>query len=355
MSRDTGGQGDSDGRDVETRRANRPGSDGEHVLQAQLGTVDRADAFYESAMQNALTDRMASFLTDRRLGFVGVLDGEQPLASPCVGNPGMVHVLGSAEIAWPVETVIGRDLPLDGPPRDRWLSLVTVDWWDSTVGLHVNGVGDRQSYEPPGVDYSGPSTDWYVLSIEESYIHCAKHIPRLVVDDEVPDDPATETTWTEYERIPSPVERFIGSRVLTFLVTADGDGETDLSPRLGPEGFIQILDDTTLAWPEYRGNGIHASMGNIFEQPIVSLLFVDWWNTEAVVRVSGEVSLRDEVAQAVDLTDADRTKMWAVLDVDSVTVIADPPLPKLSIEEFDPPWGTDDTTAKKSGFFTEKL
>lgn len=353
MFGDTGSRRGRDRHDETTRRADRPGSDGEHVLQAHLETVDRADAFYESAMQEALTDRMASFLADRWLGFAATLDGEQPLASPCVGTPGMVQVLAPDEIAWPVETVIGRDLPLDGPPAERWLSLVTVDWWDSTVGLHVNGVADRQPYEPPGVDYAGPSTDWYVLSIEESYIHCAKHIPRLVVDDEAPDDPTAETTRTEYERIVSPVERFIGSRVLAFLATADGDGETDLSPRLGPDGFVQVLDDTTLAWPEYRGNGIHASLGNVFERPVASLLFVDWWNTEAVVRVSGEASLHDEVAGAVDLTDVDRTKTWVVLDVDSVTVTADPPLPTLSVEAFDPPWGTDDSTAKKTGFFTE--
>lgn len=289
VDRDTFGddesQGDRHARDGGTRRADRPGSDGEHVLQARLETVDRADAFYESAMQNALTDRMASFLADRWLGFVATLGDEWPLASP-------------------------------------------------------------------GVDYAGPSTDWYVLTIEEAYIHCAKHVPRLVVDGEAPDDPTAATRRTEHERITPPVEQFVGSRILGFLATADGDGETDLSPRLGPKGFVQVLDDTTLAWPEYRGNGIHASLGNVSERPVASLLFVDWWNAGAVVGVSGETALHDEVAEAVDLTDVDRTKMWVVLDVDSVTVTLDPPLPKLSVEAFDPPWGTDDSDAKKSGFFT---
>jgi len=336
--------------DVDSR-ADRPGSTGEHVLQEQLGTVDRAEAFYDSAMQHELTERMAEFLSERWLGFLGGVD-ERPVTAPCVGDPGFVRIVDADEIAWPATAVVEAGRPLVASGEGRFLSLVTIDWWETTVGLHVNGAVTRRQQTPIGVSYDGPATDWYVLDIEEAYIHCAKHIPELSVDDDQPDADAPDNSRTTYDRLVPAAEQFISSQLVSFLGTADNNSETDLSPRIGPAGFVQVLDEHTLAWPEYRGNGIHASMGNIKERGVASLCFVDWWNTEAIVQVSGSASLRDEVAGATDLTDVDKTKQWVLMDVEQVTVTTDPPLPSLSVEEFNPPWGTDDERVKKSGFFT---
>lgn len=360
-------------------RDDLPGSDGEHVLQERFETVDRADSFYEEAMQSALTDRMRAFLEERWIGLLGTLEDGRPRVRTAVGQPGMVQVFDAETVGLPVGRAIDDAPSLEGAHDNRWLSLVTVDWWDTTVGLHVNGVAERRATRPDRVD-GDAETDWLVLSVHEAYIHCAKHIPRLSVDigpstERSADSPLREVLERAYshcanrisglagtgqqdpqreshDRLVPEVQQFIGSRILGFLATADGEGEMDVSPRIGPEGFVQIVDDTTIAWPEYRGNGIHASLGNIYERPVASMTFVDWWETEASVQVTGEASLRDEVDGATDLTDVDRTKTWVVLDVESVRVTVDPPLPKLSIEAFDPPWGTDDSEAKKSGFFT---
>ena len=334
-------------------RSDRPGSTGEHVLQEQLGTVDRAEGFYDAAMQHSLTDRMVSFLSDRWVGFVSGLDGGRPVTAPCIGDTGFVRILDDDHIAWPAAAMVEDHPSLVAAEGGEFLSLVTIDWWETTVGLHVNGVGRRQEATPAGVDYDGPPTDWYVLEIEEAYIHCAKHIPRLTVESETPEVSSSVGKQTTHDHLTPEVRQFIGSQVMTFLGTADSEGETDISPRIGPAGFVQIIDGDTLAWPEYRGNGVHASLGNIAERGVANLLFVDWWNTEAVLQVTGRATLHEDIEGATDLTDVDRTKQWVRLDVESVSVTRNPPLPGLSVAEFDPPWGTDDTEAKKSGFFTE--
>lgn len=332
-------------------RADRPGSTGEHILQAELGTVDRADAFYDSAMQHSLTDRMVSFLTDRQIGVVSGVERGRPVTTPCIGDPGVVRVLDRDRIAWPKAALVDESPSLVGPGEVQHLSLVTIDWWETTVGLHINGIGHKRDSLPPSVDYDGPETEWYVLEIEEAYIHCAKHIPELSLETDA--DPTTEDTTehTSHGRLVPSVREFVDSQMLAFLATADGEGETDISPRLGPEGFVQILDDETLAWPEYRGNGVHASLGNIAESQVASLLFVDFWHSEAMVEVTGTATLQESVDGATDLTDVDRTKQWVKLDVAEVSVITDPPLPALSVAAFDPPWGTDDDRVKKTGFF----
>ena len=68
---------------------------------------------------------------------------------------------------------------------------------------------------------------------------------------------------------------FIARQEMFFLSTADGHGECDVSFRAGEAGFVHVLDEKILVYPEYRGNGVMASLGNITENSHAGLLFVD--------------------------------------------------------------------------------
>jgi len=74
--------------------------------------------------------------------------------------------------------------------------------------------------------------------------------------------------------LPAMVE-FVGRMETVFIATADAGGECDASLRTGPAGFIQVLNERRLAYPEYRGNGVLASLGNVAENPHTGLLMVD--------------------------------------------------------------------------------
>src|SRR5690348_11766817 len=69
---------------------------------------------------------------------------------------------------------------------------------------------------------------------------------------------------------------FISRQEMMFLATADGGGDCDSTLRAGPPGFVRVLDQEHLSWPEYRGNGVMASLGNITENARVGLLFIDF-------------------------------------------------------------------------------
>ena len=56
---------------------------------------------------------------------------------------------------------------------------------------------------------------------------------------------------------------------------------------------MQVLDDTTLAYPEYRGNGVLASVGNILENPHVGLMFIDYYQTTVGLHVNGRARVLD--------------------------------------------------------------
>jgi predicted pyridoxine 5'-phosphate oxidase superfamily flavin-nucleotide-binding protein len=69
---------------------------------------------------------------------------------------------------------------------------------------------------------------------------------------------------------------FIERMDMFFLATADAEGHPQCSYKGGEPGFVQVLDATTIAFPNYDGNGMYLSMGNLAVNPHVGLLFVDF-------------------------------------------------------------------------------
>jgi predicted pyridoxine 5'-phosphate oxidase superfamily flavin-nucleotide-binding protein len=69
---------------------------------------------------------------------------------------------------------------------------------------------------------------------------------------------------------------FIESRPMFFVATADAEGRPDCSYKGGMPGFVRVLDERTLAFPDYDGNGMYRSWGNVLVNPAVGLLFLDF-------------------------------------------------------------------------------
>lgn len=92
---------------------------------------------------------------------------------------------------------------------------------------------------------------------------------------------------------------FIAAQAMMFIATADRDGNCDASLRAGPRGFVRVVDEKTLLYPEYRGNGVMASLGNISENAHVGLLFLDFEGTRVGLHVNGAAKIvdRDAVSQ----------------------------------------------------------
>lgn len=93
----------------------------------------------------------------------------------------------------------------------------------------------------------------------------------------------------------TPQDRaFIESRPMFFVATADAEGHPDCSYKGGLPGFVRVLDERTLAFPDYDGNGMYRSWGNVLVNPSVGLLFLDF-EAPRRLRVNGsaQISARD--------------------------------------------------------------
>ncbi len=83
---------------------------------------------------------------------------------------------------------------------------------------------------------------------------------------------------------------FIQRCSMLFVASADREGQPDCSYRGGLPGFVRVLDETTLAMPDYDGNGMYRSCGNVRVNPQVGLLFIDF-ETPKRLRVNGHATL----------------------------------------------------------------
>lgn len=88
-----------------------------------------------------------------------------------------------------------------------------------------------------------------------------------------------------------PEERaFIERLDMFFLATVDGEGRPSCSYKGGDPGFVRVLDERTLVFPSYDGNGMYLSLGNAAENPHVALLFVDFERPNRL-RLTGDATL----------------------------------------------------------------
>jgi len=69
---------------------------------------------------------------------------------------------------------------------------------------------------------------------------------------------------------------FIERLDMFFLATADEQGRPNCSYKGGEPGFVRVVDEHTLAYPNYDGNGMYLSLGNVVQNPEVGLLFIDF-------------------------------------------------------------------------------
>jgi len=69
---------------------------------------------------------------------------------------------------------------------------------------------------------------------------------------------------------------FIEARDMFFVATADAEGQPQCSYKGGEPGFVRVLDESTIAFPSYDGNGMYLSFGNALVNPNVGLLFIDF-------------------------------------------------------------------------------
>nr|WP_263324478.1 pyridoxamine 5'-phosphate oxidase family protein [Neobacillus sp. Marseille-Q6967] len=158
---------------------------------------------------------------------------------------------------------------------------------------------------------------------------------------------------------------FIARQDMVYISTADTGGNCDASFRAGSPGFIRVLDEKTLMYPEYMGNGVMASLGNILENPHIGLLFIDFFEDQIGLHVNGKASimengelstlnLTEKMMNEILESEGNRPKRWVLIKVDEAYIHCSKHIPKLQRLDKEIEWGTDDEKQKGGDYFKAK-
>ncbi len=98
-------------------------------------------------------------------------------------------------------------------------------------------------------------------------------------------------------------QEFIEKADMFFLATCDHRGLPTCSYKGGDPGFVRVLDEHSLAFPNYDGNGKYQSMGNLLKNPNVGMLFVDFQGQERL-RLQGVASIQENDPLLADYPEA---------------------------------------------------
>jgi uncharacterized protein len=162
------------------------------------------------------------------------------------------------------------------------------------------------------------------------------------------------------------MQAFIIKQEMMFVGTADRHGEADTSFRAGLPGFVRVLDEKTLAYPEYRGNGVMSSLGNISENPHVGLLFVDFTEGKIGLHVNGrarivendqflrDASASEPIREDIPPAMGRGPERWVVVSVVEAYVHCSKHIPRMQKIDEEIHWGTDDVRAKGGDYFRAK-
>lgn len=117
------------------------------------------------------------------------------------------------------------------------------------------------------------------------------------------------TTVSSFEDDQFGYKPFIEDATYFFLATSAGDN-TDCSFKGGPKGFVRITGPNTLVFPDYDGNRMYKSLGNITESPSIGMLFLRFDNEDGQrylrVRINGTAVVHDEHPLKSEFTGAKR-------------------------------------------------
>jgi uncharacterized protein len=256
---------------------------GQRAVQRRAGETSVAERL-ERGIRAELPDVAQEFLAGLPQLFVAAADpAGRVWASVLSGPPGFVDapdertltVAAHPPAGSPLASALGR-----GPAAVGLLGIEP----ESRRRMRVNGTGTL-------------AADGLTVRTEQVYSNCPKYIQRRHVTAAESGPPPRAA---ERARMSAPDRRMIASADTFVIATAGPDG-ADASHRGGAPGFVTVLDERRLRFPDYPGNTMYMTLGNLESNPRAGLLFLDWETGDAL-QLSGRAAIDWSAERAVDFT-----------------------------------------------------
>jgi predicted pyridoxine 5'-phosphate oxidase superfamily flavin-nucleotide-binding protein len=246
--------------------------EGELAIQRRAGVESDATRLEGMLAPTILSGGAAKFLSMQTFAALTGRDDDGRLwVAPLSGGVGFLR--GNGDTLYVSTTPRAGD-PLHRMPIDQPVGLIAIDF-ASRRRLRVNGTLTARE-------------EGLTLHVDQAYGNCPQYIHRRAVDvaalAEAGDLRRGSTLSAADEAVIAGADTF-------FLGTTHPTRGSDASHRGGPSGFVQIDSPTELWWPDYAGNNMFNSFGNLAVDDEAGLLFIDF-ATGATVQLSGTAQVR---------------------------------------------------------------
>jgi predicted pyridoxine 5'-phosphate oxidase superfamily flavin-nucleotide-binding protein len=233
---------------------------GELEVQRRAGGEEIAARLLRG-VRDELPYAAQEFLADQPMLIVASLDGDDVHADLLHGPPGFVSTPDEHTVH-----VAGR--PFEGP-----------------VGLLALEPATRRRMRVNGE--ATPTATGFAVRTGEVYSNCPKYIQRREI---------AGLAARGGESVP---DRELIAAADTFFVATAAHGGADASHRGGSPGFVSV-DGDRLSFPDYPGNNMYGTLGNLLANPRIGLLFLDW-ETGDTLQITGQAEV-DRESRAVHVT-----------------------------------------------------
>ncbi|MET9883661.1 pyridoxamine 5'-phosphate oxidase family protein [Streptomyces sp. NPDC006430] len=237
-------------------------------VQERVGVRELAEHVGRS-IGVGIKDVAAAFLAQQPHLVVGAADGAGLLwASLLTGPPGFVRATGPHRMA-----VAG------GPPVGDPLAeaLATAGTRVGTISLDPRTRRRMRLGGTLEVTAGG-----FAVEAERVFANCPKYLQKRQPLELVAEGAGVVRRG---DALTPDQERAVRAAD-TFFVATTAEGGTDASHRGGLPGFVEVLSPSLLSWPDYPGNAMFLTLGNLAVDPRAGLLFPDW-EGGAVLQLSG--------------------------------------------------------------------
>ncbi len=273
---------------------------GELEVQARAGVREMA-ARVSNSIRPTIPAAAHEFLLDQPILVVGsVGPGGRVWASLLAGEPGFARVLDE-------RTVRIEALPASGDPLND-----NLEESGAAVGMLAIDLSGRRRMRLNGKAEVRP--EGIYVRAEQVYANCPKYIQARQWKP-VKNEP--DTTGGAIRRTRKPTEdqrRRISDTDTFFITSAHPEGGVDASHRGGRPGFVRFLDESTLEFPDYSGNTMFNTLGNIATNPNAGLLFVDF-EGGGTLQLTGEARIVWDADRAGAFAGAERVVEFGIEEV----------------------------------------
>ncbi|QER90514.1 pyridoxamine 5'-phosphate oxidase family protein [Streptomyces tendae] len=270
----------------------KPYHRGELVVQERAGLTKMAEAV-SGAIMTEIPDLAADFIEEQPMLVIGAADSRGEVwSSLLAGEPGFITVTGPSTLSVAAALSPGDPLyrTLAEPTR---LGMIAIEP-DTRRRMRMNGT-------------ARPTRDGLEITLEQIYANCPKYIQKRVPQwhPTTPDDPREAGALAEEDIA------LVDSTDTFFIATTDLDGNADASHRGGNPGFLQVRGPRLLRWPDYVGNSMFNTFGNLEVNPRAGLMIPDW-TTGTLLHLTGTAAVDWDPDHAAALPGAQRVVDFTV-------------------------------------------